>query len=110
MKNWSLFSSDLLKYLAIFKVPFFHAGGHKLNILTTKMSTTMQQRVTTTAAPQEVPIRGYTMKELSVLYGVSTKCLRTWLEPHLEVVGKRKGRYFTTLQVRVIFDKLGLPG
>jgi hypothetical protein len=58
----------------------------------------------------ETVIRGYTLKELAALYGVSTKCLRTWMLPHNEHIGDKKGRYFTALQVRIIFDRLGLPG
>lgn len=58
----------------------------------------------------DVPIRGYTLKELAALYGVSTKCLRTWMLPHQESIGEKKGRYFTTLQVRAIFRYLGEPG
>lgn len=69
------------------------------------MSTTTQHNHT-----NDTIIRGYTLKELAALYGVSTKCLRTWLEPHAAAVGEKKGRYFTTLQVRIIFKKLGEPG
>lgn len=73
------------------------------------MSTTnKKQREAQGAA--DVLIKGYTLKELSALYGVSTKCMRTWMEPHAASIGEKKGRYFTTLQVRTIFEKLGEPG
>jgi hypothetical protein len=49
------------------------------------------------------------MKELSALYGISPKSFKTWLEPHEEVIGKKKGWYFTALQVKMIFEKLGKP-
>jgi hypothetical protein len=73
-------------------------------------TTTKQQLQQETSFSTDVLIKGYTLKELSALYGVSTKCLRTWMEPHTASIGEKKGRYFTTLQVRVIFEKLGLPG
>jgi len=57
----------------------------------------------------ETTVRPYTAKELAALYGVSTKTLRTWLQPHKEAIGERVSRYFTALQIRVIFDRLGLP-
>jgi len=70
----------------------------------------MSTTTTTTNIQNETVIRGYTLKELAALYGVSTKCLRTWMQPHNEHIGEKKGRYFTALQVRIIFDRLGLPG
>jgi DNA-binding transcriptional MerR regulator len=57
----------------------------------------------------ETKVKPYTAKELAALYGVSTKTLRTWLRPHRQAVGERKSRYFTALQIRVIFDCLGVP-
>jgi hypothetical protein len=106
----SCFCFQLLRYLAIFNPPFFHAGSTPNNYETNKMSTTMQQQMTRPFTTKEAPVKGYTLKELSALYGVSTKCLRTWLEPHIESIGEKKGRYFTTLQIRIIFEKLGEPG
>ena len=57
----------------------------------------------------ETPVKPYTVKELAALYGVSPKTLRTWLLPHKEVIGDRVSRYFTALQIQLIFDRLGLP-
>jgi hypothetical protein len=54
-------------------------------------------------------VKPYTVKELASLYGVSTKTLRTWLTPHKEAIGERVSRYFTALQIQLIFDRLGLP-
>ena len=59
---------------------------------------------------KETLVKPYMAKELAELYGVSTKTLRTWLQPHMQAIGERKSRYFTALQVRIIFDKLGMPG
>jgi len=55
-------------------------------------------------------IRPYTPKEIAVLYGVSWKVMNTWLKPHRSAIGKREGLYYTALQVKIIFEKLGLPG
>jgi hypothetical protein len=57
----------------------------------------------------ETTVKPYTVKELAGLYGVSPKTLRTWLLPHKEVIGERVSRYFTALQIQLIFDRLGLP-
>jgi hypothetical protein len=57
----------------------------------------------------EITVKAYTISELAALYGISTKAIRSWLKPHATEIGEKKGRYFTTLQVRIIFEKLGLP-
>ena len=57
----------------------------------------------------EKGVKPYTTKELAALYGVSPKTLRTWLLPHQEAVGKRVSRYYTSLQVHIIFERLGPP-
>ena len=59
---------------------------------------------------KQVEIRPYTLSELAALYGVSSKTMRNWTLPHQESIGKRVGRLYTTKQVQVIFDKLGIPG
>ena len=50
-----------------------------------------------------------TLKELAACYGVSTKTLRTWLQPNKEAIGERISRYFTALQIRMIFERIGEP-
>jgi DNA-binding transcriptional MerR regulator len=59
---------------------------------------------------KQIDIRPYTQSELAAMYGVSTKTLRNWILPHQETIGKRVGRLYTTKQVELIFDKLGIPG
>lgn len=54
-------------------------------------------------------IKPYTSKEIAGLYGVSPKTLRTWLQPHKQVIGEKVSRYYTALQVRIIFERLGTP-
>ena len=58
----------------------------------------------------EMAVKAYTTKELAAMYGISPKTLRTWLTPHKELIGLKMGRYFTALQVRLIFERLGIPG
>lgn len=60
-------------------------------------------------AKRIVEIRSYSIGELSKLYEMSVKTMNRWLKPHLEVIGKREGRYYTVKQIQQIFDLLGLP-
>jgi hypothetical protein len=54
-------------------------------------------------------VRPLSLKELSALYAVSTKTIKRWLQPYHLQVGHRNGRFYTTLQVKVIFTCLGWP-
>ena len=54
-------------------------------------------------------IKPYSYKELKFLYGVSYKTLKTWIQPFLTEIGEKRGRYFTIKQIKVIFEKLGMP-
>lgn len=54
-------------------------------------------------------IRPYSITELSSLYGVSNRTMRNWIKSHSPSVGDRVGRFYTTSQVKKIFEKLGLP-
>jgi hypothetical protein len=57
----------------------------------------------------ETTVKAYTITELAALYGISIKTIKTWLKPHETIIGEKQGRYFTTLQVRMIFEKIGEP-
>lgn len=57
-----------------------------------------------------IEIKPYTIGELCNIYSVTNKTMNRWLKPHAVTVGKRNGRYYTALQVKIIFDLLGLPG
>lgn len=57
-----------------------------------------------------IEIKAYSISELARVYGISNKTMNRWLKPYSDIIGKRDGRYFTALQVRIIFHKLGLPG
>ena len=57
----------------------------------------------------ETLVKAYTLKELSALYGISPKTFKNWLQPYVETIGEKRGWYFNTLQVKLIFEKLGQP-
>ncbi|QHS60820.1 hypothetical protein [Chitinophaga agri] len=52
-------------------------------------------------------IKAMNTKELANSYGVSRRVFNTWLQPFIADIGPRRGHYFTTLQVKMILDKLG---
>ena len=54
-------------------------------------------------------VRPYNIKELSSIYGVTYRTMIRWLAAHHEAIGEKVGRYYTALQVKTIFEKLGLP-
>jgi hypothetical protein len=56
-----------------------------------------------------ITVRPYSYKELIILYGVSQRTFKTWLEPFMAEIGEKRGRYFTVRQTEVIFKKLGFP-
>ena len=58
---------------------------------------------------QEVPIRPYTLKQLSCFYGVSTKTIRKWMKPFENEIGIKYGRYYMIPQVKIMFHHLGHP-
>ena len=55
-------------------------------------------------------IKPCTIKELAAKYEVTPKVLRKWLIPHNKVIGKKTGRYYNILQIKIIFGLLGEPG
>ena len=54
-------------------------------------------------------IRPYSIKDLSVIYGVCDRTFKKWIKPFDAAIGEKNGRYFSVAQVKVIFDKLGVP-
>lgn len=56
-----------------------------------------------------VAIRPYSLTELAEIYGVSNHTMKNWVKRHENSIGERVGRFYTTLQVKTIFEKLGLP-
>lgn len=56
-----------------------------------------------------IDIKPYTVAEMARLYGISKLTFNKWIKPHLAAIGNRIGHYFTSLQVKIIFEKLGPP-
>lgn len=55
------------------------------------------------------PLKPYSQTELSKIYGVDIRTFKKWLVPYEAEIGKRIGRYYSIFQVKLIFDRLGLP-
>jgi hypothetical protein len=56
-----------------------------------------------------IEIKPYNITELCAIYGVTYRTMKGWLKAHKEAIGPKIGRYYTALQVDIIFEKLGLP-
>lgn len=54
-------------------------------------------------------IKPYTTKELASIYGVCDKTLKKWMKPFSADIGEKQGRYYTVAQVKMIFEKIGVP-
>ena len=54
-----------------------------------------------------IDIKPYSLTELSNLYEVSNRTMKNWIAPHSAFVGEKIGRLYTTLQVKIIFEKSG---
>jgi hypothetical protein len=56
-----------------------------------------------------IEVKPYSITELSNIYGVTIRTMKNWIQPHNQTVGIKIGRLYTAFQVKVIFEKLGLP-
>lgn len=56
-----------------------------------------------------VEVKPYCIIELCHMYQISRNTFKKWLLPFAQEIGKKNGRYYSVLQVTLIFDKLGLP-
>ncbi len=61
------------------------------------------------SAPHQIQLKAYSKKELAELYKISAKSLQTWLTPFENELGQRRGRYYNPKQMKIIFEKLGIP-
>ncbi|MGF2414682.1 hypothetical protein [Ferruginibacter sp.] len=57
-----------------------------------------------------IEIKPYSLTELAQIYGVTNRTMKNWIIRHDEAVGEKIGRLYTALQIKIIFEKLGLPG
>jgi hypothetical protein len=58
---------------------------------------------------KRVRLRAYSMGELAGLYKVHRDTMRKWLIPFAAVIGERNGRFYSIIQVQIIFERLGWP-
>jgi hypothetical protein len=54
-------------------------------------------------------IKPYSTKDLAKIYGVCDKTFKKWAKPFEIMIGAKNGRYYTVAQVKIIFEKLGVP-
>lgn len=59
---------------------------------------------------KKIPIKAYLPSELARLYNVSHSTFNKWLKPFRDELGPRAGYFYNPYQVRIIFEKLELPG
>lgn len=57
-----------------------------------------------------IQLKPYTVLELARLYSVSDRTMKKWLKPFEPEVGNKIGYFYTIAQVKIIFEKLGMPG
>jgi hypothetical protein len=57
----------------------------------------------------EIQIKPYSKRQLAGMYEVSAKVFQTWLDPLEKELGPRVGRLYTPRQVKIIFQKVGMP-
>ena len=56
-----------------------------------------------------IHIKPLCTKEFCNLYNVTDNTFRKWLAPFKQELGERTGRYYSVLQVEIIFMRLGMP-
>jgi hypothetical protein len=56
-----------------------------------------------------IKLKPYSLAELARLYEVCVRTMKKWMLPFEVDIGAKRGRYYTISQVKIIFDKLGLP-
>ena len=56
-----------------------------------------------------IQLKPYSLGELAKIYSVCDRTMKKWIKPFEQEIGKKNGRYYSISQVKIIFDKLGLP-
>lgn len=70
----------------------------------------MNTESSSTLSSVPFPLKAYTVAQLSVIYGVSKKTFRRWIEPISESVGEKQGYFYNISQIKTIVTYLGVPG
>ena len=55
-------------------------------------------------------LKPYSVTELAKVYNVCNRTIKKWMKPFEKEIGEKQGRYYTVSQVKVVFEKIGLPG
>ncbi|MEY2828675.1 MAG: hypothetical protein RIQ33_533 [Bacteroidota bacterium] len=55
-------------------------------------------------------LKPYSITELAKVYSVCNRTIKKWMRPFEKEIGEKQGRYYTVSQVKVVFEKIGLPG
>jgi hypothetical protein len=63
-----------------------------------------------TVEKRRIELKPYTLKELALVYDVCVRTINKWLIPFKDEIGSKQGRYYNVNQVKIVFEKLGLPG
>jgi hypothetical protein len=58
----------------------------------------------------KIKLKAYTVLELARIYEVSDRTMKKWIKPFEEEVGPKIGYFYNIVQVKKIFEKLGVPG
>jgi hypothetical protein len=58
---------------------------------------------------RKAPLMPYSKGEIADMYGISMKSLETWLAAIDQQLGPRIGRYYSLIQVEIIFGRYGRP-
>lgn len=56
-----------------------------------------------------IQLKPYSLVDLAKLYTVCDRTMKKWIKPFEQEVGEKNGRYYSISQVKIIFEKLGLP-
>jgi len=57
-----------------------------------------------------IQLKAYSTMEIAKFYEVSERTLKRWLSSYENEIGQKIGYFYTPKQVRIIFEKLGMPG
>ena len=57
-----------------------------------------------------IEVKPYSLTELANIYSITNRTMKSWIVKHNEAIGEKVGRLYNAKQVKIIFEKLGLPG
>ena len=57
----------------------------------------------------KILLKTCSLKEVAEIYQVGDRTMRRWLTPFKKDIGPRLGHYYSPKQMKIIFEKLGIP-